>query len=64
MDLILGGVISVPFVQHPVAYRDVPAEELECIMNFDCNNDPKTPFLVDVSTGIMSLALRKFNSTM
>ena len=43
---VLGGVISVP------------AEELECVMNFDCNNDPKTLFLIDGSTGIMSLALK------
>ena len=28
-------------------------------MNFDCNNDPKTLFLVDGSTGIMSLALKQ-----
>ncbi len=43
MDLVLGG--------------DLPAEELECVMNFYCNDDPKTLFLIDGSTGIMSLAL-------
>ena len=37
----------------------MPAEELECVMNFDCNNDPKTLFLIDGSTGIMSLALNE-----
>ncbi len=56
MDLSLGGVISAPSSQ-----RHVLGEELECIMNFDCNNGPKTPFLVDGSTGIMSLALNRLS---